>query len=189
MVRPPVAGIFSLGIIGRAGRGQALPLMAHEKSTIESMELGLISDIHRHLPEAAIQALQGCDRIICAGDVEDPRLLWELESIAPTIAVLGNCDRGTLWDPMVRFSTSPTLGGVKFLIVHRPQDIGILAPEVRVVVHGHTHVPRNEVIGDVRYVNPGSCSYPRGGSRASVARMTVADGEAGNVRFIELPEK
>lgn len=153
------------------------------------MELGLISDIHRHLPDAALQALQGCDRIICAGDAEDPRLLWELESIAPTIAVLGNCDRSTLWDPTVRFSVSPTLGGVKFLVVHRPQDIGILAPEVRVVVHGHTHVPRNEVIQGVRYVNPGSCSYPRGGSKPSVARTTVKDGKAGNVCFIELPAR
>lgn len=151
------------------------------------MELGLISDIHRHLPAAAIQALQGCDRIICAGDVEDPRLLWELESVAPTIAVLGNCDRGTMWDPTVRFSMSPTLGGVKFLVVHRPQDIGIPAPDVQVVVHGHTHVPRNEVIQGVRYVNPGSCSFPRGGSKAGVARMTVEDGEVRTVRFIELP--
>lgn len=153
------------------------------------MELGLISDIHRHLPTAALQALQGCDRIICAGDVEDPRLLWELESIAPTIAVLGNCDRGACWEPTVRFSVSPTLGGVRFLVVHRPQDIGIPAPDVQVVVHGHTHVPRNEVIQGVRYVNPGSCSYPRGGSDASVARMTVANGTAGNVRFISLPSR
>lgn len=149
------------------------------------MELGIISDIHGKLPAAAATALQGCDRIICAGDMVDRSVQWELEAIAPTIAVLGNNDRGD-WGPTVNFSASPTLGDVKFYIVHRPEDIGTPAPDVQVVVHGHTHAPRNEVINGVRYLNPGSCTRPRHGSAPSVMRLKVEDGTVSNIRLIDL---
>ena len=34
------------------------------------MKIGIVSDLHGKLPGAAVEALQGVDRIICAGDVE-----------------------------------------------------------------------------------------------------------------------
>ncbi|MGI6590297.1 MAG: metallophosphoesterase family protein [Eggerthellaceae bacterium] len=151
------------------------------------MEIGIISDIHGTLPEAAAQALEGCDRIICAGDMGSVQTLWELEAIAPTIAVRGNNDYGDQWGPTVHFSASPKLAGVRFFVVHRPNDIGIPADDVQVVIHGHTHVPRDEQINGIRYVNPGSVRYPRRNSRPSVARMAVEDGQVRSLRFIELP--
>ena len=54
------------------------------------MLVGVISDIHGHLSEQAYDALQPCDMILCAGDVERPTILMELDAIAPTVAVLGN---------------------------------------------------------------------------------------------------
>lgn len=149
------------------------------------MEIGIISDIHGNLPDTAVEALQGCDQLICAGDMVDKSVLWELEGIAPTIAVLGNNDYGD-WGSTVRPTASPTLGGVKFFIVHRPQDIGAPAPDVQVVVHGHTHVPRNETIGGVLYLNPGSCTRPRHGSAPSVIRLKAENGRVSNIRFIEV---
>lgn len=149
------------------------------------MEIGIISDIHGNLPDAAAQALQGCDRIICAGDMVDQQVLWELEGIAPTIAVLGNNDYGD-WGPTVNFSASPTLGGVRFFIVHRPEDVGTPPSDVQVVVHGHTHVPRNEVVNGVRYLNPGSCTRPRHGTAPSVMRITAENGHVSNIRLIAL---
>lgn len=151
------------------------------------MEIGIISDIHGTLPEAAAQALAGCDRIICAGDMEQPQTLWELEAIAPTIAVRGNNDYGILWGSTVRLSVSPRLAGVRFFVVHRPGDIGVPAKDVQVVIHGHTHVPRDEEIDGVRYINPGSIRYPRRGSSPSIARLVIADGQIQSLRFIELP--
>lgn len=150
------------------------------------MDIGVISDIHRRLPQAALDAFAGCTHIICAGDVQDARLLWELEAVAPVIAVRGNCDTGAEWNHLARLSAHPTLGGVHFFVVHRPEDIGVPAPEVQVVIHGHTHVPRNQVIDGVRYLNPGSASAPRHGSHASVLRLTVADGALQAIRFIDL---
>lgn len=145
------------------------------------MKIGIVSDLHGHLPETVVSALQGVDRIICAGDVVRAPLLWELQTIAPIICVMGNNDYGRIEAP---FSASPTIGGVKFLIVHRPEDVGVPAPDVQVVVHGHTHIPRNQQIGNVRYVNPGSPTRPRGGSDPSIAIMEIEDGAVVGVRFV-----
>lgn len=147
------------------------------------MKIGIVSDLHGKLPEAAVEALQGVDRIICAGDVEREPLLWELQTIAPVICVMGNNDYGRIDAP---FSASPTIGGVKFLIVHRPEDVGRPAPDVQVVVHGHTHIPRNQRIGNVLYVNPGSTTRPRGGSDPSIAIMEIEDGTVADMRFVTL---
>lgn len=150
------------------------------------MLIGLISDIHGPLSDSAREALEGVDRILCAGDVEMPQTVWELESIAPTTAVAGNCDRYANQVLHLPFTASPRLGGVRFYLVHRPQDIGTPADDVQVVVHGHTHIPRDETVGGVRYVNPGSASYPRGGSKRSCAVMEVEGGRVLDLRFIEL---
>ena len=51
-------------------------------------------------------------------------------------------------------------------------------------MHGHTHIPRNQQIGNVRYVNPGSPTRPRGGSDPSIAIMEIEDGAVVDVRFV-----
>lgn len=36
-----------------------------------------------------------------------------------------------------------------------------------ILLHGHTHIPENGVCGDIRILNPGSVSIPKGGSKNS----------------------
>lgn len=150
------------------------------------MLIGLISDIHGYLSDSAKQALNGCDAILCAGDVEDQRILWELETIAPTTTVMGNCDRYAGLQTNLPSFASPLLGGVRFYMVHRPTDVGTPASDVQVVVHGHTHIPKDVEKNGVRYVNPGSPTRPRGGSEPSVALMEVADGQMKSLKFVEV---
>ena len=71
-------------------------------------------------------------------------------------------------------------------MVHRPEDIGTPADDVKVVIHGHTHIPRNQVLDGVRYINPGSATRPRGGSKKSMARLTIECGKVSKVEFIAL---
>lgn len=149
------------------------------------MIVGVISDIHGHLSSAAAAALEGCDMILCAGDVERPTILMELDAIAPTVSVLGNCDT-SLRGINIPFTASPRIGGVRFFITHRPEDIGTPAKDVNVVVHGHTHIPRCEMRGEVLYLNPGSASKPRGGSCKSIARLTIAEGKVANTELINV---
>lgn len=150
------------------------------------MIIGIISDIHGYLSEKACEALEGVDRILCAGDCENPQIIWRLESIAPTIAVMGNCDRRLYPTLQLNATVSPTFEGVKFFMTHRPEDIGTPAKDVQVVVHGHTHVPRDETRRGVRYINPGSPTLPRRHSDPSVAIMEVSNGEIERFEFVSL---
>jgi predicted phosphodiesterase len=50
-----------------------------------------------------------------------------------------------------------------------------LPASVRIVLHGHTHVARDEVIAGVRWLNPGAISRPRAGE-PSWAWLTVNGG-------------
>lgn len=152
------------------------------------MIVGIISDIHGYLSDAATEALAPSDIILCAGDVERPAILMELEAIAPTVAVMGNCDRYAFAGSDVPFVATPRIGGVRFYMVHRPEDIGALPEDVRVVVHGHTHIPRNQEIEGVRYLNPGSASHPRGGSKRSVVRLTIEEGQVTDIQFISVED-
>ena len=52
-------------------------------------KLGIISDTHGRVPDAVFDAFADVDAIIHAGDICAESVLWELESIAKTIAVLG----------------------------------------------------------------------------------------------------
>ena len=149
------------------------------------MLVGIVSDIHGNLSIVAERALAPCDLILCAGDVERPSILMELDAIAPTVAVLGNCDT-SLRGMDIPFTASPRIGGVRFFMTHRPEDIGTPAEDVQVVVHGHTHIPREERIGNVLYLNPGSPSKPRGGSRKSIARISIEVGKVSGVEFVAL---
>lgn len=113
-------------------------------------------------------------------------VLTELETIAPTICVRGNCDRFDL-GPRAKDIASPLLGGVRFRMVHRPEDIGTVPDDVQVVVHGHTHVPRQQYgANDVLFLNPGSPTRPRGGSPKSLMRLFVDDGMVKSVEFVDL---
>ena len=107
-----------------------------------------------------MKRFRASDYILCAGDIENRMVLTELETIAPTICVRGNCDRYDL-GPRVKPIASPFLDGVRFRMVHRPEDIGTVPDDVQVVIHGHTHVPREEYgANGVLFLNPGLTNAP-----------------------------
>ena len=151
------------------------------------MLIGLISDTHGRLDEGVYDAFKNVDYIIHAGDIGRQSILWELESIAPTYAVLGNND----WEDYgssVRTDISPMIGGKKIYVTHYPEDAVRAAKtgEYALCVHGHTHVPRDIVVGSTRVINPGSASRPRGGSSKCVATLRITDGVIGVLRTLEL---
>lgn len=148
------------------------------------MLVGIISDIHGMLSDEAVHALEPCDIILCAGDVQRDSILMELDAIAPTIAIRGNCDGAVTSN--IPLSASPRIGGIRFFMVHRPQDIGTPADDIEVVVHGHTHVPRDQFLNNVRYINPGSPTRPRNGSKKGLAHLTIELGQVISVEFITL---
>ena len=158
--------------------------------------IGVISDTHGRLPRRAYDALADCNRIIHAGDICDPSIIRELETLAPVVAVLGNNDFDEYGAHVGRYA-HPVIDGVKFLVAHYPRDVrissfgtGALAagdPIPDVCIHGHTHVPRLEYGKEVRpaqyLVCPGSVTFPRGGFPPSVAKIVVSSGAVQSIKI------
>jgi hypothetical protein len=138
------------------------------------MRIGVISDTHNFFDPQIPSLFQGVDHIFHAGDVGLPRILHQLEDIAPVTAVLGNTDDAGFG---YRLSELVTLGGRKFLIQHivHPHEPGdILERRLRadhpdVVVFGHTHKPFCEQIGPTLFFNPGAAGKARFGLPRTVA--------------------
>jgi uncharacterized protein len=148
--------------------------------------LGVISDTHGLLRQEAVDALQGCDRIVHAGDVGTEDVLRQLERLAPVVAVRGNIDRGA-WALSLRRSITVELDGHAIHVLHILSDLDLqpAAVGLSAVVYGHSHKPSTEYRDGVLYLNPGSAGPRRFRLPVSIARMSVVDGRL-TARIVEL---
>jgi putative phosphoesterase len=128
-------------------------------------------------PEA-VQALGGSEHIIHAGDVGAPEILDQLSKIAPVTAIRGNVDKEP-WARRLAETEVVELGGISIYVLHDLARLD-LKPEAagfRVVISGHSHVPKEETKNGVLYLNPGSAGPRRFKLPVSVARMSIRGGE------------
>jgi len=145
-----------------------------------SILIGVISDTHGLLRAEALAALRGSEHIIHAGDVGAPEILDELSATAPVTAVRGNVDKGA-WARKLPETEVVELGGISVYVLHDLAQLD-LKPEAagfKVVISGHSHVPKQETREGVLYFNPGSAGPRRFTLPVSVGRLTV---EGGKVR-------
>ena len=137
------------------------------------MLIGLISDTHipdraRILPQNVIDAFSDVDLIMHAGDLTSPKVIEELEDIAPVVAVQGNMDRARGINlPIAKVIEAEDL---KIGLVHGEvypradtQQLLYLAREldVDILVSGHSHQPKIEQTEGKLLLNPGSPIVPR----------------------------
>ena len=137
------------------------------------MLIGLISDTHipdraKVLPQNVIEAFNDVDLILHAGDLTSPRVIEELEEIAPVMAIQGNMDRVNGIDlPKARVIEAE---GLRIGLIHGEvypradsDQLLYLAKELNVdiLVSGHSHQPKIEQKDGVLLINPGSPIVPR----------------------------
>ena len=141
----------------------------------QSLRVFVLADTHNRLP-ANLEALaKDADEIWHLGDVCDQSILDAIETFGPPVTIVrGNCDSTFEW-PLV---ADLERNGVRFRLVHIPPE---RAPaNLDVVLHGHTHVPRNERREGVLFLNPGCVTRPNRGAPASVAVLDIGpDGKLG----------
>jgi hypothetical protein len=143
--------------------------------------IGVIADTHNFLDPKACELFAGVDHILHAGDIGLPKIVLDLERIAPVTAVQGNTD-----DPRFRWRLTEVveLAGLKFLLQHivNPHSLTdtlktrVSAERPRVVVFGHTHKAWCETIGTTLYFNPGYAGKHKLGLERSVAILHCARG-------------
>lgn len=142
------------------------------------MRVLVLSDTHGRLRPEVEALAAGAELVLHAGDVGDPAVLDRLNALAPTLAVRGNVDRGP-WAAALPPTLLHEAGGAWVYVLHDLADLDLSpgAAGVRVVVSGHSHVPKAEERDGVLYLNPGSCGPRRFRLPVSAAWLDVSDGE------------
>ena len=160
------------------------------------MKLGIMSDSHDRADtvQAAIRILEdaGATHFIHCGGIE----VFQEFVGRPLTFVWGNCDmltqglRAFLETAALNVPESvPTVcefDGKRFAIFHghesgfSPQWADGNGGQVDYILHGHTHMCRDERIGDVRVINPGALFRCR---QKTVATLDVARDE---LQFIDV---
>lgn len=148
--------------------------------------VGLISDTHGLLRAEAIEALQGSDLILHAGDIGEPQILEALRRLAPVVAVRGNNDRAA-WTADIAEWEVVTIGDISIYMLHDVKELQIdpAAAGCHVVVSGHSHQPRVQQRDHVLFVNPGSAGPRRFKLPVTVGRLRVRN-RAVHAEIVEL---
>jgi len=155
-------------------------------ATLDTIDIGVISDTHGKLSRKAQSVLSRADVIMHAGDVDTPEVLAALESLAPIMTVRGNMDCGN-WTVNLPVTDMVEIGGLYFYMIHNlnNMDIDPATAGIKIVISGHTHQTAAVQSGGILFLNPGSPTAPRYGTAASVAMLKVDQGKI-TYRFHEV---
>ena len=156
------------------------------------MKLLIASDLHgsSHFVEKLVHRIEAeqPDKILLLGDLlyHGPRNalpeLYDTKAVATylndrknlLLCVRGNCDtevdQMVLDFPILADYCILELDGHTLFATHGHRYNRENPPPMgtgEILLHGHTHIPENGVCGDIRILNPGSVSIPKGGSKNS----------------------
>jgi hypothetical protein len=151
------------------------------------LTVGVVSDTHGLVRPEAVEALEGSDVVLHAGDIGGSHVLQELGALAPVIPVRGNVDGG--WARLLPERRKLDLGGVPVLLVHDRALLGLdpVHEGVGVIVFGHSHQPLAERRQGVLWFNPGSAGPRRFRLPVSVGRLEIENGRVRH-RLIRLED-
>jgi putative phosphoesterase len=153
------------------------------------LTIGVLADTHASPTrgQAALSQVRalfervGVGLILHAGDVGEPSVLRDLEAVAPVAAVRGNADPLALIEALpdrVEIEAGPH----RVLLLHghhgktaRAAAKAAAAPEIALIVYGHSHRPLIERAGETVLFNPGSPTERRWNPHFGVGLIAVTD--------------
>ena len=154
--------------------------------------IGLISDTHGQLRPEILHHFEKVDLILHAGDIGDPDILIELETIAPVHAVIGNTDGLPLAERIPALQQL-TLKGHRVVVTHghelgspTPELLAAAHPQADIIVYGHTHKPYVGRVNGTLVVNPGAAGPARFRLKPSIATLEWNKFSEEIVRIIDL---
>ena len=144
------------------------------------MKILLVSDSHSDYESLnrLYQMYPNMDLYLHAGDSEQDEF-----SIKPFISVRGNCDH---YYDFPNFLVIPSPYG-NIYVQHTPfvSKSVINEHNAKIVIHGHTHSRRNEMINGILFINPGAISYARDKYDGSYAIINIEENQI-EVKFYTL---
>jgi putative phosphoesterase len=149
--------------------------------------IGLISDTHGLIRPEALEALNGVELIIHAGDIGKPEVIAALKAIAPVLAVKGNNDIGN-WARPLPDTKLVKSGDTQLYVIHNVKDLDCdpVARGYRAVVSGHSHKPSIATRDGVLFVNPGSAGPRRFKLPIAVGKLFIESSQL-TAEIIQLP--
>jgi putative phosphoesterase len=129
------------------------------------MKIGVISDTHiksseEKIPEKAFRLFSGVDLILHAGDMVNPIVIDELNTLAKVEAVKGNMDKADNPYPLKK---TLAIENLKIGLIHGfgpplglRERISKEFTHINAIVYGHSHWPYNKKIKEILFFNPGS---------------------------------
>jgi putative phosphoesterase len=132
------------------------------------LQVGVLSDSHSYdledLPKKAVDELLGMDLIVHVGDYTGRGLLDKLKNLGNFNGVYGNMDPLEIRDELPSTKVLDVMG-FKIGVAHPPEGgvpfglekrVRAKFDQVDVIIYGHSHWTKNEVIHGILYFNPGS---------------------------------
>ena len=150
------------------------------------MKIGIISDTHGLLRPEVILALNGCEAILHAGDINSQNIIDELEKLAPVYVVRGNNDKE--WAEHLPFFLDFEIAGLRVFMTHKKTDLPDDLSPYDLVVFGHSHKYEESHRGKTLLLNPGSCGPRRFNQPITLAILDIIDGKIA-VSRIDIPHK
>lgn len=135
--------------------------------------IGVIADTHGLLREEVKERLQGCDRILHAGDIHTPSVVEELNRIAPTCFVRGNADKE--WAETIPITQDIDDIGIRVYMIHNQKQIDRAPEPYDLIVYGHSHKYEEKHIDGRIWLNPGSCGPRRFRLPITMAMLYIED--------------
>jgi len=149
------------------------------------LRIAVIADTHDRFPESVAEEIAVADEIWHLGDVCRAATLETIHRIGPPVIVVkGNNDFFQPWPMEVTLDRA----GLAFRLIHippRPTKLGTSD----ILLHGHTHIPRNEVIAGVRVLNPGSIGKANKGAPPSYAWLELHEDERIDWKILPLAKE
>jgi len=169
--------------------------------------IGLLSDTHipdvtQELPPELMDAFQGVNLILHAGDIYSSSVLDDLTHTAPVLAARGDDDGEMSSDKRVKDKHVLELEGKTLWLVHE-KAYYIANPfsswwqrktsleqdkydRPDIVVFGHLHRTVVQRVDNVLLVNPGSATFPRYVPKLGTVALLNINSDEVDVRIVQL---
>ena len=145
------------------------------------MKIGLISDTHNLLRPEVLDALNGIDDVLHAGDMNSQAVLVRLQEISSVYAVRGNADKE--WAEHLPTFLDFELGGLHIFMTHRKKDLPANLEPYDLVMVGHSHSYSDTLLDKTRIINPSSCGPRRFHQPIT---MVVAENAGGSIEITRI---
>ncbi len=135
-----------------------------------SSRIAVIADTHDRLVPSLLEAIREADEIWHLGDVCETSTLQTIRELGPKVSVVrGNQDSNGDWPMSLELERFRH----RFHLVHIPPGHAPTGTEY--LLHGHTHVPRDQTVEGTRFLNPGPAGLANKGAPRSFAWLELAE--------------